>query len=316
MTIIEVRGRGGQLIERFRTRRPTVTIGRAFDNDLILEDEYVSARHLRLVRVAGEWQFEDLASENGVRYRGHLARSGTLASGEEIGVGHTSLLVFDSDHPVAPALRMSGVEGRLLRLSSHFVWPVAVTAALGLDLLEAYWGSYGEFEVGSELQSALSRGVSIALVAGIFALLGRIAKHRASFLTQLSIWALASVLVSLQTALSSVISFNFPGGLAEASGLVGGPVVYVLTIQASLVVASSLRGARRLAASVGAVAAIAVVSSLSDFEWGSDFSSTPEYDATILSPRLRLVEPVPERALVEGLPALFERADAAGAEQD
>ena len=36
MTVVEVRGRGGQLLERFRSHEPELRIGRAFDNGLFV----------------------------------------------------------------------------------------------------------------------------------------------------------------------------------------------------------------------------------------------------------------------------------------
>ena len=48
MTVVEVRGRGGQLLERFRSGKCEIHIGRAFDNDIIVEDRYIYPHHLRI----------------------------------------------------------------------------------------------------------------------------------------------------------------------------------------------------------------------------------------------------------------------------
>jgi len=42
-----------------------VTIGRADDSDLVISDEFASARHARLVPRDGQWYVEDLGSTNG-----------------------------------------------------------------------------------------------------------------------------------------------------------------------------------------------------------------------------------------------------------
>jgi pSer/pThr/pTyr-binding forkhead associated (FHA) protein len=42
-----------------------VTIGRAADSTLVLEDDFASARHARLVPHDGQWFVEDLGSTNG-----------------------------------------------------------------------------------------------------------------------------------------------------------------------------------------------------------------------------------------------------------
>ena len=59
-----------------RHQRPTVrhgdplgsapiTIGRAPDSTLVIDDEYASARHARLFQHEGQWVAEDLGSTNG-----------------------------------------------------------------------------------------------------------------------------------------------------------------------------------------------------------------------------------------------------------
>ncbi len=42
-----------------------VTIGRAQDSTLVLEDDFASGRHARLVPHDGQWFVEDLGSTNG-----------------------------------------------------------------------------------------------------------------------------------------------------------------------------------------------------------------------------------------------------------
>ncbi|MGQ0624647.1 MAG: FHA domain-containing protein FhaB/FipA [Sporichthyaceae bacterium] len=42
-----------------------VTVGRASDSTLVLEDDYASNRHARLYQSNGEWLVEDLGSTNG-----------------------------------------------------------------------------------------------------------------------------------------------------------------------------------------------------------------------------------------------------------
>ena len=42
-----------------------ITIGRADDSDLVITDEFASARHARLVPRDGQWYVEDLGSTNG-----------------------------------------------------------------------------------------------------------------------------------------------------------------------------------------------------------------------------------------------------------
>jgi pSer/pThr/pTyr-binding forkhead associated (FHA) protein len=42
-----------------------LTIGRAGDSDLIVDDEYASTHHAKLVFINGDWLIQDLDSTNG-----------------------------------------------------------------------------------------------------------------------------------------------------------------------------------------------------------------------------------------------------------
>src|SRR5213079_2538659 len=68
MTFVELFDRRGRLLARHRIERWPVTIGRAYSNDIIVDDPYVCPNHLRLVRNGDEGIVaEDLGSVNGVR---------------------------------------------------------------------------------------------------------------------------------------------------------------------------------------------------------------------------------------------------------
>ena len=45
--------------------RPPLTVGRAPENDVMLDDEAVSALHGRIERSHGRWRFTDVGSSNG-----------------------------------------------------------------------------------------------------------------------------------------------------------------------------------------------------------------------------------------------------------
>ena len=76
--------------------RDTLSIGRSADNDIALEDDWISARHLRLRRQNGAWIAEDLGSTNGTRVNGRPL-NGTLPvqSGDVLDLGRVKLKVVD-----------------------------------------------------------------------------------------------------------------------------------------------------------------------------------------------------------------------------
>jgi pSer/pThr/pTyr-binding forkhead associated (FHA) protein len=70
-----------------------LTIGKAPDCDLVVtDDEYLSRRHVRLIRSEGKVVLEDLGSANGTFLR--VRRPVALEPGDEILVG-TSLFTLE-----------------------------------------------------------------------------------------------------------------------------------------------------------------------------------------------------------------------------
>ncbi|HEV2529742.1 MAG TPA: DUF3662 and FHA domain-containing protein [Thermomicrobiales bacterium] len=79
-------------------RNPVTTLGRAFDNDIVLEGGEVSRHHARLERNGHHLHVIDLDSTNGTRVNGRPIRSHLVQPGDHVTFGgiQTQLLPFDS----------------------------------------------------------------------------------------------------------------------------------------------------------------------------------------------------------------------------
>ncbi len=82
---------------------PPATLGRAQDNQIVLQDEWVSAYHARIDSREGIWWLTDLGSRNGTRLNDRLITETTpLAKGDIIGIGRLKLRFETGDgisHP-------------------------------------------------------------------------------------------------------------------------------------------------------------------------------------------------------------------------
>jgi len=68
-----------------------LTIGRAGDSDLIVDDEYASTHHAKLVFINGEWLVQDLDSTNGTFLDGKkLTTTMVVPMNTQVRVGQTS----------------------------------------------------------------------------------------------------------------------------------------------------------------------------------------------------------------------------------
>ena len=115
--MIELRAEQGELVGQiYRPERPIVTVGRAQDSDIVLQEQGVSRYHARLEREPQGWTITDLGSTNGTFVNGRrLApqEGHTLRTGERITMG-SSVFAFreadraSSQRSVHPAARVLG----------------------------------------------------------------------------------------------------------------------------------------------------------------------------------------------------------------
>lgn len=68
-----------------------LSVGRARANDVVIDDEAVSAQHCRIRPEGGRWVVHDLGSTNGTRVNDRIVTSHPLVEGDVIRIGGTSL---------------------------------------------------------------------------------------------------------------------------------------------------------------------------------------------------------------------------------
>ena len=126
---VETLSRHGDVVSRQRFTATPITIGRAYDNDVVVDDPHVAAHHLRIVRSdEGVLKAEDLGSRNGLYLgRGRDKRSEIALDGDhELSIGTTMLRVRTASFAVPdeqPVIR--GVR----------FWPAAIACIAGVFLL-------------------------------------------------------------------------------------------------------------------------------------------------------------------------------------
>src|SRR5689334_4352524 len=105
MIWIDVLSRHGEVASRTRIAADEARVGRAFDNDVVLDDPHVAPHHVRIFRGEdGLLAAEDLGTLNGL-YSEHGARNEArlaLAADPGIRIGRTVIRVHDAARAVEP----------------------------------------------------------------------------------------------------------------------------------------------------------------------------------------------------------------------
>jgi Inner membrane component of T3SS, cytoplasmic domain len=208
---IEILSRHREVAARFRLAGPEVRIGRGYDNDVVVDDPYVAARHLRLFRDdAGQLVAEDLGSANGMFVGGGRTRlARTPVDGKQpIRIGQTYVRVRDAEHEVEPE--------RVVRPALRtvpIVLAVALLAALfSIDALHVWLTQTSEPKALDYLTPLVWIGVGGFLWVGFWALLSRIFSGRSRFLPNLLIALGGALVYSLyeEFAQFSAFALNWP----------------------------------------------------------------------------------------------------------
>jgi len=203
---IEVLARDGEVQLRERIQTAEARIGRAFDNDVVVNDPHVAPHHLRVFRGEdGELVAEDLGSVNGL-YTEHGARRVPRLSlkGEPgIRIGRTILRIHDAAHAV-PA------ERPLTPPSAHATWDVGLAAMLfGLILLLNWLNLTTEPTANVVLLPLIGLAVGVAVWTGVWALISRIFHGQGEFPLHLRIALTACIAIVLWDLLTETLSFAF-----------------------------------------------------------------------------------------------------------
>ena len=190
---VEVLSRHRDVQARYRCAGPEVRVGRAYDNDVVVDDPYVAARHLRIRRdAAGALVAEDLGSANGTfSDRGKARQDRILLDGDRpIRIGQTHLRVRAASHAV-PRERPQ---------TSHFpAWPIPAALALaiiGMSAVAQWLGETGEAKLYAYLTPELALAFLVVVWTAGWAVMSRIFSGHAHFEHHLLI-ALAGVLIYL-----------------------------------------------------------------------------------------------------------------------
>jgi DNA-binding response OmpR family regulator len=114
---------GEQIKGRWSLAEPATTIGRWEDNDVVVDDRWVSRNHARIRREGERYILEDLGSRNGTLVNGrHITDPTVLADGDRIQVAPLVELIFvdyGSTAPLPSEARPSSLE---LDPGSRQVW--------------------------------------------------------------------------------------------------------------------------------------------------------------------------------------------------
>jgi len=303
--ILEITDGRGRLRERIRLGGNRVTLGRAYDGTVVLDDPYVDPLHLELTPGEdGTLEFRDAGSLNGTwdTRSGQRVAHGQVHPGAELRIGRSILHFIPADQPVPPAI--PDVAGR--NSTRHLLVArrsLAVLTVAGLLAVTAqYFASTEPIGIIDLITPALASLLMVAIWAAGWAFTSRLIAHRFRFLAHLAWVALVAALFSILGAVFDWIGFFLPIrsiGYAEAA-IWFGLGSWLLVGHLELVSDRPVRHRWGVAAGVTAVVVLV----------GTLLSRAEGIDDTSWSNRDGMLKPVSARLIpTQSIDRFFERTE-------
>ncbi len=314
LALLEAVERHGHVTARLPIRQWPVTVGRALDADLVLDDPHVAPHHLRLEAAGPDRvRVQVLETRNGVQQGRQQHPRGTgfdWAVSQPLGLGRLQL-----------RLRMAGgalAEEQLLpraAWSNGLLSVVAVMLLLALMVVQLWSRGAGLDGSWQALPQFLLSGLGILFLwAGLWALASRVITHQAQFWRHVRIACAALVVATVVETVMQVLAFAFSWEMLGRFAYLSLVVFAAWGLYRHLVVAAP-QSRRGILVGVLLVLLVGVPATLGSQWLKNRRLSDQLYLSQFYPPSWRLAQPVPtEQFLTEAQD--LERRLAARLEKD
>jgi hypothetical protein len=223
---IETLARNGDVLHRQQLNALPIRIGRAYDNDVILDDDYVAPRHALVdVDSHDKLVLHDLGSRNGVVKGGRRLPSLALTGDTIVRIGHTSLRVRAADFPVQPELvdrTMHGWEGALPGMAGVLLAALVALIVTWLFDTRSLQAFYYLQALAAGVAGAIAWGGAWAFANRLFGRHARLGRHifiAGAGLAAVLAWELVSNSAAFAFSLEALTRYGSHGVIALAAGI-------------------------------------------------------------------------------------------------
>ena len=283
---LEVLGRAETVLARHRLAQFPVSVGRDYSNDVILDDEYISPRHLLIEQdEQGALSIADRGSENGLFLLAPLKKITRAEIKVDIPfrIGHTLLRIRRPDQVIA-ATALDKISPGALHGMINSAW-LFVAAMLFLAVFlfaQEYWHTFTQPKLGRIFVSILPLLLLTPVWAGFWALVSRLFSHQLAYFAHAVVFCIAIIALYIWEALGEYYSFAFSAQLsADILVNAGYTLIFAVLLYAHLRMSTLLKPKR-----VSMVAAFIAISFIglglfTDYVKNAEFSDTLDYHSEL-----------------------------------
>lgn len=208
--IVEELNRIGHVVNRHKVQQLPATIGRGFDNDVILDDQYISPLHSTVTCCDENTITIEDNSLNGIEYDGQIS-TGTridVESGHECILGHTRLRLYSSNHKVPEARPIKHSIGFASKITKPLMLSILLILYISMLVSEIILTASQELTLAKGLTEFFLPVTTIILWAAAWTFVGRLIKHQTLFLLHIGIVLLFLITSNLMDWLAEIVEFN------------------------------------------------------------------------------------------------------------
>jgi hypothetical protein len=289
--ILEILDRFGKVRERHRIERFPVRIGRGYDNDIIVDDPYMSASHVELLQDgSGQILITDLKSDNGLFSLHPLQRHELLMAedNQRIRIGHTDIRLRSNTFPVRETFIDRVRPSRVHLLYTNLIMlPVFWLLSAAIFTGYFYEQSYRDITVNAMLGQILPLFAFIIVWSTVWSIVSKLVTHKFYFSYHAILTSVIVASFYVLEPLFEYIEFIYPiNGLADKLGLVADLVLPMILIYGNLRQSTPL--GKRNAGITACLASVVVIGMIHLIAYVNqpEFNGQPQFSQVLMPPML------------------------------
>lgn len=303
---VELITAAGDVAQRYRFEHLPVRIGRAYDNDIILDDAYAAAHHAIIEQnQLDELTIRDLGSLNAIKQQHQRDTFFVIDSKKHYQIGHTEIRVRSLDFDVV---------AEKIDLSDHRWdgWVASIVAVMLISvtgLFEQWSRDFNDQNISQYLLTLVGILTGSAAWVGAWALLNRLLSGRSRFGRHALIAALGLLAAGLWENLSSLAAYAFSWEslatfTAHPDILIGAVTIYYHLMSLGL------KQSERIKYYVSAITLFSSLVVLVQNYQSSHYLRDELYMSTIYPPVVRISDEIQLQDLSKNIEFLKQQVDA------
>jgi len=309
--IIEEISKGHKLLGRHKFSQTSITIGRGYQNDIIVSDPHVCAEHLNFNYDGEDWIVSDSNTVNGsfIENSKSIIKQHIVKSGDVISLGKSQIRVFFPDHPVEASTSFSPFEN-LIDIARH-----PITLVLSIALFAMITGFLFYLNHGTEVSftqlfvPTISMVLMFALWPAVISIISHLTKHDARISSQLGISFVFFNLMWVSDIIQRFVQFNVSSQWPLMWLVSALPIALAFCLfWFNLSIGFHTTERRRLIISAALTGLLFGGTALIELSKKPEFSTRPKYDATLMTPIFSITPSTSVDEFIEDSAKLFEDA--------